>query len=162
MRKTMLVAAALSLAGAAASGTAALAQNASQTPPPSATAPSDTDAQPTPQPRGPHEMRMGWWHRHHGERGPGERGPGERGRGMPFAPGTFGLFAPQPDKHLSPADVQQIAQAILLWNGNHDWKVAQVQPGQDHQVTFAYATSDGTMIAKFAIDQDTGRITRVG
>ncbi len=81
---------------------------------------------------------------------------------MSFLPGTFALFAPQPDKHLSPADVQEIAQAILLWNGNHDWKVAQVQPGENHRVTFAYAAPDGTVIAKFAINQDTGRITRVG
>ncbi len=155
MRKPLLVAAALSLAGA--TGTAALAQNAAQVPSPSTQAQSDTDNQSNAQPRGPHEMRMGWWHHHHGE-----RGPGERGREMPFMPGTFGLFAPQPDKHLSPTDVQQIAQAILLWNGNHDWKVAQVQPGQNHEVNFSYVTPDGTTIAKFAINQDTGRITRVG
>jgi hypothetical protein len=157
MRKTMLVAAALSMAGAAAGGTVALAQDASQAPSVSNAAPADDDTQSGAQPRGPHQMRMGWWHRHHGE-----HGPGERGRGMPFMPGTFGLFAPRPDKNLSPADVQQIAQAILLWNGNHDWKVAQVQPGQNHEVTFAYVTGDGTTIAKFAINQDTGRITRVG
>ncbi len=150
MRKTLLAAAALSLA--AAGGGAALAQNAPQAVSPSAEAPSDTAPQPSAQPRGPHEMRMGWWHRHHGE----------RGREMPFAPATFGLFAPQTDKHLSPADVQEIAQAILLWNGNHDWKVAQVQPGENHQVTFAYVTQDGATVAKFAINQDTGRIMRVG
>jgi hypothetical protein len=155
MRKSLLVAAALSLA--AAGGTAALAQNAAQAPSPSTQASSEPEGQAAAQPRGPHEMRMGWWHHHHGE-----HGFAERGREMPFAPGAFGLFAPQPDKHLSPADVQQIAQAILLWNGNHDWKVAQVQPGQNHEVSFAYVAPDGTTIAKFAINQDTGRITRTG
>ncbi len=81
---------------------------------------------------------------------------------MPFAPGTFGLFYRQPDKQLSAADVQEIAQAILLMNGEHDWKVTQVQPGPDHQVSFAFATADGTVIAKFAMDQATGRISRTG
>ena len=157
MRKPLFLAAALSLAAAAAGGTAAVAQNAGPAPSPGVQAPAGTDTQSAaPQPRGPHEMRMGWWHHHH----PG--GFGERGREAPFAPGTFGLFAPRADKNLSPADVQQIAQAILLWNGNHDWKVAQVQPGQNHEVNFSYVTPDGTTIAKFAINQDTGRITRVG
>ncbi len=50
----------------------------------------------------------------------------------------------------------------MLWNGEHDWKVTQVQSGQDNQVTFAYAAPDGTVIAKFAINQQTGRISRVG
>ena len=154
MRKILLAAAVSSLAAV---GGAAFAQNASQAPAPGAETQSETVPQPGAQPRGPHEMRMGWWHHRHGG-----HGLGERGREMPFAPGTFGLFAPQPDKHLSPADVQQIAQAILLWNGNHEWKVAQVQPGQDHQVTFAYVTQDGATVAKFTVNQDTGRITRVG
>ncbi|MEO8715544.1 MAG: hypothetical protein ABI369_11065 [Acetobacteraceae bacterium] len=145
MRKTlMLAAAAATLAGAV--GTAAMAQTATPTPAPEAAAPSAT---------GPHGMKMGEW-RHHG-------GPGERAehRAMGFGH-TLGLFAPTPDKHLSPADVQEIAQAILLWNGNHDWKVAQVQPGANNQVNFAYTAPDGTVIAKFAINQDTGRITRLG
>ena len=155
MRKTV-IAAALALAGAAGAG-AALAQSAPQAPAPGTETQSDAAAQPGAQPRGPHEMRMGWWHHHQDG-----HGFGERGRAVPFAPGTFGLFAPQADKHLSPADVQEIAQAILLWNGNHDWKVAQVQPGENHQVTFAYVTQDGATVAKFAINQDTGRITRLG
>jgi hypothetical protein len=156
MRKTVIAAAALALAGAA-GGTAALAQSAPQAPAPGTETQSEATSQPGAQPRGPHEARMGWWHHHLGE-----HGSGERGRAVPFAPGTFGLFAPRTDKHLSPADVQEIAQAILLWNGNHDWKVAQVQPGENHQVTFAYVTQDGATVAKFAINQDTGRITRVG
>ena len=147
MRKPLMIAAtALTLAGAA--GTAALAQSA---PPPAPR--TDAPTPPPPHP-GPHWMGMGGWHHHHG--------PGQHARFMPFAPGTFRLFARQPDKHLSTADVQTIAQAILLWNGEHDWKVAQVQSGQNNQVTFTYAAQDGTVIAKFAIDQQTGRISRVG
>ena len=150
MRKSLMIAAAgLTLAGAA--GTVAIAQNA---PPPAPT----TDTATPPQHPGPHGMGHwmgmgGWMHRH---------GPGEHARAMPFAPGTFRLFARQPDKHLTPADAQTIAQAILLWNGEHDWKVTQVQSGQDNQVTFAYAAPDGTVIAKFAINQQTGRISRIG
>lgn len=149
MKKPLLIAAALSLA--AAGGTAALAQNAA----PQVT--TDNAVAPAPQHPGGHEMGMRWGHHHHGE-----HDRGKHRRPMMFTPGTFALFAPQPDKHLTPADVQQIAQAILLWNGNHDWKVSQVQPGQNHQVTFAYTSQDGTTIAKFAINQDTGRIARVG
>ncbi len=104
-------------------------------------------------------MGMGWWH-HRGGHGP-ERADWHR-RAMPFEPGTFALFAHQADKHLTTADVQTIAQGILLMNGQHDWKVGQVEAGANHQVTFAYTAPDGTVIAKFSIDQQTGRISRVG
>ncbi len=90
MRRPLMIAAtALTLAGTA--GTAALAQNA---PPPAPT--TDAPAPPPPRPHpGPHWMGMGGWHHHH------DHGPGEHARFMPFAPGTFRLFARQPDKHLS-------------------------------------------------------------
>lgn len=79
-----------------------------------------------------------------------------------FAPGTFGLFYPIIDKHLSPADVQQIAQALLLWQGNHSWKVADVQQAPGGEVSFAFATPEGSVIARFEVNQATGRIARVG
>ena len=62
MRKTV-IAAALALAGSAGAG-AALAQSAPQAPSPDTETQSDAATQPGAQPRGPHEMRMGWW-RHH-------------------------------------------------------------------------------------------------
>lgn len=158
MRKILMLAAAVAVAGA---GTGALAQsapsNAPSPPGPQAAAPGSQGTEPGME-RG---MGGGWRHQHAGERGEQRAEQHGEHRAMGFGR-TFGLFAPQPDKHLSPADVQQIAQAILLWNGNHDWKVAQVQSGPNHQVTFAYTSPDGTVIAKFAINQDTGRISRLG
>jgi hypothetical protein len=151
MRKSLMIAGSCLALAAGGAGAAALAQNAATTP-----APPTENAAPSASPQpARHWMGMGGWH-HRG------RGFAERARQMPFAPGTFALFARQPDKHLSAADVQTIAQAILLWNGQHEWKVTQVEPGQNNQVTFAYAAPDGTVIAKFAINQDTGRIDRVG
>jgi hypothetical protein len=151
MNKILPIVAALSLAGAAAGGSAALAQAAARN-----ATPTTESAAAAPHGPGGHMEGMRWGHHH------GAHDRGKEGQNRLAAPGTFGLFAPQQEKNLSPEDVQQIAQAILLWHGNHDWKVGQVQPGQNHQVTFAYTAQDGTVIAKFAISQDTGRITRVG
>ncbi len=75
---------------------------------------------------------------------------------------TWGLIYPQRDKHLSVADVQILAQAILLSKGNHDWKVTDVAGQADGTIAFAYATSDGGVIARFAIDPHSGRINRIG
>jgi hypothetical protein len=74
----------------------------------------------------------------------------------------WGLFAPAADKNLTPADVQTIAEAILLRHGNHSWKVANVAPNQDNTVSFAYTTADGGVVARFAVDTQTGRIRRIG
>jgi hypothetical protein len=74
----------------------------------------------------------------------------------------WGLFSPQADKNLSAADVQTIAEAILLRHGNHSWKVANVAQNQDDTVSFAFATQGGDVIARFAIDVHTGRIRRIG
>ena len=74
----------------------------------------------------------------------------------------FGLFYPSADKNLSVTDVQTIAQAILLRHGNHAWKVANVVQNQDNTVSFAYTTGDGGVVARFAIDTQTGRMHRVG
>ena len=74
----------------------------------------------------------------------------------------WGLFYPVADKNLSVGDVQTIAQSILLRHGNHAWKVVDVAQNQDKTVSFAYATADGGVVARFAIDTQTGRIRRVG
>ena len=39
-----------------------------------------------------------------------------------------------------PPDVQKIAEAFLLWNGNHTWKVVDVAPTSDGAIGFALAT----------------------
>lgn len=80
----------------------------------------------------------------------------------PFMPGTFALFYRQADKQLTTADVSTIAQAILLWHGNHIWKVANVGPGPDGTIQWAYTAPDGTVIARFDMDPHTGYITRIG
>jgi hypothetical protein len=75
---------------------------------------------------------------------------------------TWSLIYPRHDKRLSVADVQVLAQAILLSKGNHDWKVTDVASQADGSIAFAYATSDGAVIARFAIDPHSGRINRIG
>lgn len=155
MRKPIMFAAA-GLAAAALGGTA-FAQSATQ--PPAPPAPNEAAPPPAPPPPHRHWMGMGGWE-HHGKPGPDRMG--WHHRTMPFAPGTFALFAHQTDKHLTTSDVQTIAQGILLMNGEHDWKVGDVAAAPNHQVTFAYTAPDGTVIAKFSIDQQTGRISRVG
>jgi hypothetical protein len=118
-------------------------------------------AQPAPPPAGfdgpppsgpPH--RMDWMMR-------GQRGHEMREHG-PAAPGTFALIHRQQDRQLSPADVQKIAEAFLLWNGNHNWKVIDVAPAADGTVAFAIATPEGSVIARFTMDPHSGRVTRTG
>jgi hypothetical protein len=103
----------------------------------------------------PHGM-MGMM-RHMG--GPGEDGPRWPGQRM-FNPRDFGLVYQQADKQLSPADVQKIAEAFLLWRGNHSWKVTDVKPQTDGTVGFAVSMPDGAAIAHFTMDPHTGRVTR--
>jgi hypothetical protein len=74
---------------------------------------------------------------------------------------NWGLFASHPDKNLSKADVQILAEAILLRHGNHSWKVTDVAEATNGAVTFAYATADGSVIARFSVDRHTGRFTRI-
>jgi hypothetical protein len=98
---------------------------------------------------GPHPGGPGWNHqawRHHAM---------ERMR-------TFALMYHPDDRHLSPDDVQKIAEAFLLWNGNHTWKVTNVAAGQGSAISFTIAAPDGTVIAKFDMDSKTGRVTRTG
>jgi hypothetical protein len=75
---------------------------------------------------------------------------------------TWGLFFNQRDKNLSNNDVQVLAEAILLVHGNHNWKVIDVADAADGEATFAFATADGSVIARFEIDRHSGRIVRIG
>lgn len=74
---------------------------------------------------------------------------------------AWGLFYPRADKNLSSTDVQTIAEAILLRHGNHTWKVINVVSNQDDTVSFAFATQDGDVIARFAMDIHTGHLRRL-
>ncbi len=139
MHKPFLaVLAATALAGSVAL-TAAHAQPAPAAPP----------AAPMPMPH-PGPMGPGGWMHH----------PGAFRGGMMHRLRQFGLVFPAADRALSGADVQKIAEAFLLWNGNHSWKVTNVAE-EPERVTFAFATPDGTVIARFAMDRHTGRPTRL-
>jgi hypothetical protein len=74
---------------------------------------------------------------------------------------NWGLLSPQTDKKLSTADVQTLADAILLRHGNHTWKVANVVQNQDDTVSFAFATQSGEVIAQFAMNTHTGHVRRL-
>ncbi len=97
---------------------------------------------------------------HSGPMGPdgGHHGPGRFA--MMHRLQQFGLVFPAGDRALTGADVQKIAEAFLLWNGNHSWKVTGVAEEPD-RVTFAFATPDGTVIARFAMNRHNGRPTRL-
>ena len=149
MRKSVLAAAAaLAIAG----GTAgALVARAAPPPPP----PGEAGGPPARGPQwGPHG---GPWMHH----GPGGWRGHERGQRL-IAPGTFALLFHPANREITPADVQTIATGFLRWNGNHSWKVVDVQPLSGDKIGFAYATADNTVIAHFTIDSRTGRIQRVG
>jgi hypothetical protein len=154
---------ALALAGAAVEGHADDLAN------PTATATPVPDAPPTPpgtplpvapmgaMPHPPGPDAMGWAGRP--DIRPEMRGAMWRMHQMEQ---SWGLFFNQPDKNLSDSDVQVLAEAILLLHGNHDWKVIDVADAADGQATFAYATADGSVIARFEIDRHSGRMMRIG
>lgn len=75
---------------------------------------------------------------------------------------TFALIYRPDDRHLTPSDVQKIAEAFLLWNGNHTWKVTNVAAGKDTVINFDITAPDGTLIARFEMDSKTGHVTRLG
>ncbi|MBV8094588.1 MAG: hypothetical protein JOY71_16055 [Acetobacteraceae bacterium] len=76
---------------------------------------------------------------------------------------TWSLFAQTDDKQLTVSDVQKIAEALLLWHGNHTWKVINVAANpNDNSVNFAFGAADGTLIAQFAMNTKTGRLHRIG
>ena len=147
MRQTLLAAAAAFVIGGIATG-AVLSQ--AQPVPPSV---QETSGGPThlgPSPDGDPAM-MGW--RHHMMRD----GMGGRRNLKAFA-----LLYRHEDRNLAPADVQKIAEAFLLWNGNHTWKVSNVASTADGPIGFSLTTSDGSVVAKFTMDPHSGRLQRVG
>jgi len=80
----------------------------------------------------------------------------------PFNPRALALIYRQEDRQLAPADVRTIAEAFLLWNGNHTWKVSDVAPTADGPIGFSLTTPEGSVVAKFTMDPHTGHIQRVG
>jgi hypothetical protein len=93
---------------------------------------------------------------------PGWRGGPEAHHRMMEHLRTFALLYRPDDRHLTPPDVQKIAEAFLLWNGNHSWKVTGVAQGAGTAIDFSIATPDGGVIARFSMDSKTGRVTRLG
>jgi hypothetical protein len=140
MRQTLLAAvAAFVIGGVTAGAVMSYAQPASPTPGPAGA----SAAWQRPHPGGMDWRRTMW-------------------RRRPFRPGSFALIYTQPDRHLTPDDVQKIAEGFLLWHGNHDWKVVDVAPTSDGAIGFSLATQNGSVIAKFNMDPHTGRVTRIG
>ena len=154
MRKTImlaLLAGSLVGAGTAVGITQADAQGAPPPPPPGMAGPGMA---------GP-GMGAPGMHRPIGDvpHGPMEGGMHRMG-GMMHRMRAFALIYPAADRALSGPDVQKIAEAFLLFNGNHSWKVTEVTE-EPNRVTFALATPDGTAIAHFAMDRHTGRPERL-
>jgi hypothetical protein len=100
---------------------------------------------------------MGWMR--HGPGGPGGPPGGPPGPG-PGMMRNLALVYQQDDRKLTPPDVQKIAEAFLLWHGNHTWKVVDLSTDSDGAIGFALATQEGSVIARFTMDPHTGRITR--
>ena len=111
---------------------------------------------------------------------PGQWGGGpERGQWGPGGPGRFwvqgwgqgghgfqhndkfGLFAPEPNKNLSIADVKVIASAILLEHGNHAWGVSDIAAQTDKSIQFSFTTQHGDVVATFSVDPASGHIKRI-
>ncbi len=136
MRKTILTTLAVLSIGGATAGI--LVANAQPAQPPSA-----MEARPP---------WTGWMHRGH---------DGRQGDGMRRLR-TFTLIHPQEDRNLTPPDVQKIAEAFLLWRGNHSWKVVELAPAADGRIGFALATQEGSVIARFTMDPHSARVTRTG
>ena len=139
MRKIILAAVAVLALGGATTGI--LIAHAQPAPPQPV-----TDAPP---PQRPHWM--GWMR--------GRWGGEERGH---MSPRTFALVYRHDDRNLTPPDVQKIAEAFLLWNGNHTWKVVNVAAASDGSIGFSLATQEGSVIASFTMDPHTGQVTRTG
>lgn len=72
---------------------------------------------------------------------------------------TFALVNRAEDRKLTPPDVRKIAEAFLLWNGNHSWKVLNEKPEGD-VIGFDLATADGSVIAHFTMDPKTAHLSR--
>ncbi len=120
-----------------------------------------SQAQPAPPPGPPVDGSAMQEHPHHGPFGMMGWHRGEQHERR-FNPRDFALIYRQADRQLAPADVQKIAEAFLLWNGNHTWKVANVAVTTDGPIGFSLTTPEGSVIAKFTMDPHTGKITRAG
>lgn len=142
MRHTILAAAAAFVIGGIATG--AVLSQAQPAPPPG----QEAAAPPMDGPPPHHGMMMGWRH-----------GPGHD---QAFNPRDFALIYRQADRQLAAADVQKIAEAFLLWNGNHTWKVTNVAATPDAPIGFSMTTPEGSVVARFTMDPHTGKIARVG
>jgi hypothetical protein len=141
VRQTLLAAAAAFVIGGIATG--AVLSRAQSAPPP-AHEMDGAPARPGMTGWGHHMMRQGMMHQRR------------------FNPRTFALIYRQEDRQLAPADVQKIAEAFLLWNGNHTWKVTDVAPTVDGPIGFSLTTPEGSVVAKFTMDPHTGHIQRAG
>jgi len=106
---------------------------------------------------GPDGQR-GWHHRMHGGRDGMRDGMGQR----PFNPRDFALLPRVEDKKLTTAEVQKIAEGMLLWMGNRTWKVVDVKEAADNKISFALALPEGGVVARFDIDRKTGAVKRAG
>ncbi len=87
---------------------------------------------------------------HHGMHHGGMRGP------------FGGLVYPREDKQLTAPEVQRIAEAMLLWQGERSWKIAQLREAANNTVEFAVTTAEGSVVARFSVDRKTGRPRRIG
>jgi hypothetical protein len=96
---------------------------------------------------GPDAPWGGWMREHHAHR-----------MGMMR---KFALIYRTDDRKLTPPDVQKIAEAFLLWNGNHTWKVLNVKPAGD-AIGFDLGAADGSVIASFTMDPKTAHVDRKG
>lgn len=87
----------------------------------------------------------------------------ERMMRRPGAPGASmgGLIFRREDRALTAPEVQRIAEAFLIWNGERSWKVGEVSE-EDRVVRFAFTTAEGGVIARFTMDRRSGRVRRVG
>lgn len=180
MHRTILTAAAAFVAGGVLTGAVLSYAQPAPSPAPQAITSDTAGMPPGNMPGGiPGGMRKGMaggadgghaWMRWHHEAGGQDGRPGGGPGGGPghFAGGPVGgmralaLVFRQADRNLTPPDVQKIAEAFLLWNGNHTWKVVDTAALADGRIGFSLATADGSVIAKFAMDPHTARLVRVG
>jgi hypothetical protein len=72
----------------------------------------------------------------------------------------LGLVYTAPDRKLTAGDVQKIAEAFLLWHGNHGWRVTSLTDDAD-RVSFAIATEQNAVVATFSMNRHTGALTRL-
>lgn len=107
--------------------------------------------------RGDQDGHHGWRRMHDGREGMRE-GMGQR----PFNPRDFALLPRVEDKKLTTAEVQKVAEGMLLWMGNRTWKVVDVKEAADNKISFGLALPEGGVVARFDMDRKTGAVHRAG